>query len=330
MRQVFLSVAISLHNHESELGSFLRVVVEELSKIVTDFEIIVVDNASDDGSVATLKKLTQMPEYPNIQVFALTSRVDEDTANWVALENALGDFVVVFDPLSDGIHMIPKMLNEALSGADVVFVKNTLARERSILYRACFSVFDFLFRLINGVSLSESSPRFRMVSRRFINFILRHHHPVLVYRHVLTTGGFVRSTIEYSYNPFRKTKKSLNDGLSRAFRLLFSTSQAPLRTVAFICLFGAFSNVVYSAYVLGVALFKSDVAPGWVSLSLQQSGMFFLISVVLFVLGEYVVINSRATIGAPLYHVGQEFLSSNISHRKRLNVEDDLPSNSKI
>ncbi|WP_443200796.1 hypothetical protein [Pseudomonas sp. GM25] len=72
-------------------------------------------------------------------------------------------------------------------------------------------------------------------------------------------------------------------------RLLASTTQAPMRIVTGLSIFGAVANLVYGIYVTIIALLKNDVAPGWVSLSLQQSGMFFLICLVLLVLGEYIL-----------------------------------------
>jgi hypothetical protein len=86
--------------------------------------------------------------------------------------------------------------------------------------------------------------------------------------------------------------------------------------------FGAISNLLYSAYVICVAVLKRDVAPGWVTLSLQQSGMFFLISLVLLVLGEYILQMASLSTEGPLYHVGQEFTSARMSRRERLNVEE--------
>ena len=105
-------------------------------------------------------------------------------------------------------------------------------------------------------------------------------------------------------------------------RLLVSTTRAPMRLVTTLSLFGAVSNLVYSLYVIVVALFKDDVAPGWTSLSLQQSGMFFLLSLVLLVLGEYILHMARLTTEGPLYHVAQEFTSADLARAERLNVED--------
>ena len=73
--------------------------------------------------------------------------------------------------------------------------------------------------------------------------------------------------------------------------------------------------------MVAVAFLKIDVAPGWVSLSLQQSGMFFLISMVLLVLGEYILNMVSLQNEGPLYHVGQEFTSARMTRREKLNIE---------
>lgn len=110
--------------------------------------------------------------------------------------------------------------------------------------------------------------------------------------------------------------------MDRGLRLLVSTTRAPMRIVTSLALFGAVANLVYSVYVVLVGLLKADVAPGWVSLSLQQSGMFFLISMVLLVLGEYILHMASLSNEGPPYHVGQEFTSAHMSRREKLNIEE--------
>ncbi len=61
-----------------------------------------------------MKLLTSQNGLPNLQVYALTKEVDADTAAWVGLENALGDFVVVFDHLLDDLSVLPEMLEKAV------------------------------------------------------------------------------------------------------------------------------------------------------------------------------------------------------------------------
>ncbi len=292
-----------------------------IGSFVSDYEIVVVDNASEDGSVALLKKLTAENGLANLQVYALTKAVDNDTASWVGLENALGDFVAVVDALVDDIGFLPDMLEKAVRGADVVFASNQQEIPQSLAYRLASAVFESLYVRFSGVHLTREAPQYRVLSKRVVNFILQHPQPTIAYRHLPATAGFARANLRYSAKPQSRRTRRLSDSIDRGMRLLVSTTRAPMRLVTLLSLFGATANLLYSVYVLGVAFINPNVAPGWVSLSLQQSGMFFLISLVLLVLGEYILQMASLSNEGPLYHVSQEFTSARMTRREKLNIE---------
>lgn len=319
---VFLSVVHVVRNQGLQLESIIQRATEKISSLVADYELIIVDNASDDESVNVLKNLTGQSGYPNLQVYALTKEVDGDTASWVGLENALGDFVCVIDPLLDDISFLPEMLDKAVMGADVVFANNQQKSRQSFAYQAAYVAFDFLYKSFNGIHLAKEAPQYRLLSKRVVNFILQHPQPAVTYRHLPATGGFARINMEYSAKPLARNTKKLGESIDRGMRLLVSTTQAPMRLVTSLSLFGAAANLIYSVYVVAIGIFKTDVAPGWVSMSLQQSGMFFLISLVLLVLGEYILHIESLSNEGPLYHVGQEFTSARMTRREKLNIED--------
>lgn len=260
-----------------------------------------------------------------MQVYALTKEVDADTAAWVGLENALGDFVAVIDPLNDDISFLPEMLEKAVSGVDVVFAHNEQKSAQSLTYRAAYAVFHLLYKWFNGIHLATEAPQYRVLSKRVINFILQHPQPVTTYRHLPATGGFAKINLSYSATPKISHTKHLGDSIDRGMRLLVSTTRAPMRLVTSLSLFGAVANLLYSFYVVAVAFLKVDVAAGWVSLSLQQSGMFFLLSLVLLVLGEYILNMVSLQNEGPLYHVGQEFTSARMTRHEKLNIEEVVP-----
>lgn len=319
---VFLSVVILVRNQSGQIKGLLTEISERISTLASDFEIIVIDNASDDTSIAALKALTGENGIANLQVYALTKEVDADTASWVGLENALGDFVAVLDPLADDIAFLPELLDKAVSGADVVFARNKRQPVQSFAYRCAFSLFNRLYKSFNGINLAKEAPQYRIVNKRVINFILQHPQPAMTYRYLPATGGFARVNLDYSSAPRLSHTKRLGDSIDRGMRLLVSTTRAPMRLVTSLSLFGAIANLIYSVYVVLVGMLKTDVAPGWISLSLQQSGMFFLISLVLLVLGEYILHMATLSNEGPLYHVGQEFTSARLTRREKLNIED--------
>ena len=319
---VFLSVVLVVRNQSANLETLISEATLGISTLVSDYEIIIVDNASDDDSVSVLKNLTREDGHPNLQVYALIKVVDADTASWVGLENALGDFVAVIDPLADDIRFLPEMLDKAVGGADVVFATNAQKASQSLAYQGANAVFNSLYQRFNGIHLVKEAPQYRVLSKRVINFILQHPQPAMTYRHLPATGGFARANLNYSTKPRASRTKRLWDSIDRGLRLLVSTTGAPMRLVTALCLFGASANLVYSVYVVAVGLLNPNVAPGWVSMSLQQSGMFFLFSLVFLVLGEYILTMVSLSNEGPLYHVAQEFTSARMTRQEKLNIEE--------
>jgi hypothetical protein len=319
---IFLSVVLVVRNQASQLDGILSEATATIAPLASDYELIVVDNASDDESVATLKRLAGEGGLPNLQVYALTKEVDADTASWVGLESALGDYVAVADPVTDDIAFLPAMLESAANGADVVFAVNDVKPEHSLAYLAASSLFNRMYKWFNGIDLAREAPQFRVLSKRVVNFILQHPQPARTYRHLPATGGFAKANMSYAVAPKATRPKRLGESIDRGMRMLVSTTHGPMRLVTTLSLFGAISNLVYSAYVIAVAILKADVAPGWVTLSLQQSGMFLLMSLVLLVLGEYILHMASLSNEGPPYHVAQEFTSARMTRRERLNVEE--------
>lgn len=327
---IFLSVVIVVRNQANELHGLLTKATETIKDLVKDYELIVVDNGSSDNSIEILRKMTGIDGLPNLQIFALTKETETDTAFWVGCENSLGDYVAVLDPQTDDISFLPKMLNEAVTGADVVFANNLIKPKYSLAYRIAFNAFQAVYKYFNKINLAKEAPSFRILSKRVINFILQHPQPSVTYRHIPASGGFSRINLEYQSDPSTKSEKNLGESIQRGMKLIVSTTHAPMRLVTSLSLFGAGANLVYSVYVVAIGIFKDDVAPGWISLSLQQSGMFFLISMVLLVLGEYILHMASLSNEGPKYHIAQEFTSASLTRKEKLNIEETKisPSNS--
>jgi glycosyltransferase involved in cell wall biosynthesis len=319
---IFVSVILILRNQSIFAESLLLKVISQVSPLVTDYEIIVVDNGSVDDSISLYKKLTANDGISNLQIYALTKEVEVDTASWAGLENALGDLCLVINPLEDSIDFFPKMLSESMNGFDVVFASNTQKSSQSFFYKISSMIFNEFYKRLSGIHLGNDAPKYRLLSKKVISFILQHSQPALAYRHLPATAGFACVNLNYRAETQKLHHKRLAESIDRGMRLLVSTTRAPMRLVTSISLFGAIANFFYSIYIILVAFFKADISPGWASLSLQQSGMFFLISLVLLVLGEYILHMVSLSNEGPLYHVAQEFTSAHIFHREKLNIEE--------
>lgn len=322
-KDIFLTVVIVLKNQADSLKKIIVDIEDKIENLVNDYEIIIVDNASTDGSYAVFNELVSVDGLFNLQVYMLTKEVAIDTATWVGLESALGDYVLVFDPFMDDLTIVPEMLDKVMLGSDVVFATNLNKPIQSIGYRCGNSIFNIIYGCFSGINLIKDAPTYRILSKTVINFIAQYRHPENGYRYLPATSGFVKNYLEYKSLDKPKGIKKIGNSIKKGVQLILSTS-APMRLVTALSFFGAIANLFYSGYVVLVGIFMENVATGWISMSLQMSGMFFLISLVLLVLGEYVLQMTQSNVRGPKYHVYREFTSAKTTRLNKLNVEEHI------
>jgi len=113
-----LSVVAPVCNEEATIQEFYARVRAALEGI--NFELVLVDDGSTDGSPAALDLLAA--EDPRVRVVCLSRNFGHQTALTAGLDHASGDAVVMLDAdLQDPPELIPRMLDHWLSGTDVVY-----------------------------------------------------------------------------------------------------------------------------------------------------------------------------------------------------------------
>ena len=320
--QAFLSIILVNENELKTIKKDLILISQNISNIVDDYEIIIIHNPTNKNFGQDIQKVIDELKINNLQIIVLTDKVDYDTAIWAGIENSIGDYVAVFNPLTDEIKLIKKMLKYCLDGFDIIFSKNKNKVRHNLTYKILSKIFNFSFKFSTGVDLLKDAPPYRLFSKSVVSYLMYNRNPTIAYKYLPVKSGFKKKYLIFSKDiKKRKYNKSLIDNIDRGFKIITNSTKVPLRFVTFLTFFGAISNIFYSIYILVVAIFFENVAEGWVSLSLQQSGMFFLVSVVLLVLSEYILSILNTSYKDSDYHVADEYKSSFISKRAKLNVE---------
>lgn len=322
---ILLSVVIPFTNFDGGARAMIENVVRNIAPLVDDYEVIIVDNGASPESFAELEEATGPGGIANLQIYRLIQQVEDDIAAWAGIENSLGDYVLVYDPRSENLSKLPEALAEIERGREVVFLRNTSSTDHGVIERLFGGAFRWFFRHITGIDLARDAALGRVISKRVVSYLLQQPYPGLRYRALPALAGFPKTTLTYAMPRLPAARRSFMARARAAIRLTVSTSTAPLRIVSAVALIAASLNALYSFYVVAIALVKRDVAPGWTTISLQQSGMFLLLSLVMFALTEYLIYMIRWTSSGPSYFLASERTSETLTRRQKLNVETAIP-----
>lgn len=228
------------------------------------------------------------------------------------------------EPRDGDLDQLERLVRETANGNDIVLTQRAYPKATRRFPRIwLYKTLGAAAKISTGLDLGSYSTSLIAVSRRVVNYLLQFPDPQVKFRNLPSTTGFTRLAISVPPRRTSGREIKLRESLSRGVQSVTSSSENPLRLATYIAAVAAFASLVYSIYVVFVWVFMKNVAPGWVSLSIQISGMFFLMSLVLLVLSEYVLEISRKVNSGPAYFIADEFTSARLTRKSRLNVEVD-------
>lgn len=123
------SFAVPCYNEKDNLPALLAAVTGEADRLRLDYEIVITDDASTDGSWDLLKSLVR--DYPRLRAQRLESNSGESAASFAAIKASRGRIIVTLDAdLQNDPRDLPQFL-EALETADCVCGTRRASRAQS-------------------------------------------------------------------------------------------------------------------------------------------------------------------------------------------------------
>ena len=317
----FVSVVMTVHSGGDVVTRYLGDLSAALGKSFPDHELVLVDEASTAGTMDGVRAV--MDEIPNIHLIRLTRSPEHDVGITAGLDHSIGDVIVTVEALRDPPLAIVNAAKLVAGGSDVVYgVDQTRTEHRRLTYRMLTRAWHWFFRRTSAVDMPVVDFSLRAVSRRVLNTWLGNSDRDRLLLVMPALSGFGYSMMPYEGQPSQdRLPRSIRGSVQTGGRTIMSATAAPLRIAYLLALLSGFLNLVYAAYVVLIAAVRGDVVEGWVSLSLQSAGMFFLFSIVLAILAEYVFQIVQRTAERPLYRIAEEASSPALSIKDRLNVE---------
>jgi glycosyltransferase involved in cell wall biosynthesis len=318
-RDIFVSVVLRVRDSEAYIGQALERLAAVMEAHFAYYEIVVVDDASTDATRARIAEVQARAR--NIQLYGLARRKGDSIALTAGLDHAIGDMIITLDPRLDPPDLIPDMVARALEGVDIVYA---LPRERLRsrgLGNLAVRGFTAMMARLNNVDVPQAMSSYRLLSRTVLNYMLEavDRHRSLTFLPALS--GYPYATIDYDrLTPAGGRNAAFGERVVKALDLLFSTSARPLRIITLLSLGISVLSLIYAIYSVLIFVVRDDIAKGWTSLSLQISGLFFLVCIILAVMSEYLLQVLEATTQRPRYHIATQRHSTTMAVAGERNV----------
>ena len=293
----FISVGIVL-NEEVEIN-----LIEKLHSLLYDkynyFEIILLNYEVNTGIYSTLLK-----KLNNIRILELSSYIDIEISHTTLIENCIGDYCTIIDLSHDSLEDLEKML-EFAEDYDVVVGKRE-KKVQSFFESVSSKIFYKTISLFTGIKIDSMYSDFFIINRKVINFITKNEDRVKFLKLLKFNNGFTK--YEYSYMPIGKksNQRTFLENVNFTIDVLVNYSHRLIRMATILSLSTAIINLFYIVYIFGIYFFKDNVAQGWTSSNIYNSTIYFVLFLVLAVIGEYVRMIIQNQKNSPMYEIVDE------------------------
>ncbi len=284
-----LSVVIPVFNEVDNIAELRSEVADALDSLTSSWEIIIVDDGSNDGSWSLIEDEHRADK--RVRGLRLACNFGHQFALLAGMRHAGGRAVITMD--GDFQHppaLIAVMVRHWHEGYGIVQGKRKDNPSAPLFKRLSARWFYALFALLSGVRMEPGLADFRLLDRRCLERVLQFGESGLFWRGIVQLIGCESCLIDYDAPARRygRSKYSLLKMSSLAWTAITSFSIIPLRLAVIIgCLTSlvAFGELLY---VLYVRLFTNAAVPGWASALSVISFLFGVLFILLGIVGEYV------------------------------------------
>lgn len=297
------SVVIPVYNSSAIVGKTIDRVVSFFEERDLEYELILVNDGSSDGSWAVLreKALTNR----RIVAINLLHNYGQHTAVFCGFQQSKGDCVITLDddlqnPPEEMAHLIQK----ASEGHDLVFGRfrqKQHARYRKLGSLLIGAVNRRIFRQPEDLVLTN----FRIIRRDVVDRICAYRtvYPYIPGLALMFSSNPANVWVEHQSRPLGRSNYNLLKIAELVMRILFNYSSFPLRLVSMMGLMAAFFSLVLGLYYLLRGLFIGSAVPGWTTIAVFLAFFNGLTILLLSMLGEYTVRLLNQTSSADCYHI---------------------------
>ena len=284
-----ISIIIPFYNEKNNIPLILAE-VKKLIEVETnyDFEILLMDNNSNDGSDIVAKE--EIKNIQNSKYIKLSRNFGYQANIKAGYDNCTGDAAVQLDADGeDDPKIISQFLREWEKGTDVVYGIREKRKENIFLSFIRNIFYSFLAKF-SDINIPNKAGDFRIIDRKVINFLKKFDEKNLYLRGLISFIGFKQKGLKYN----RKKRFTGNSKISLAkyfdisFSAITSFTKTPLILIFVIGIITFLFSIVLLLIYLILFISGNINEPGFTTLILIQLFFFGLLMLLIGIVSIYV------------------------------------------
>ena len=298
-----ISIVIPTYNEIDNIALLVSELTEILEKELSNYnyEIIVIDNYSTDGTRDEIRKLCALNK--NVKGILNAKNFGQLNSPFYGITQITGDAVILMcADFQDPPRMILNFVKEWENGYKIVIGIKNKSKESKFMYLARTMYYKMIDKMAD-IKHIEHFTGFGLYDQKFIDVLRRLDDPTPYLRGIVAELGFTRKEIPYEQQQrkFGKTKNNFFSLYDVGMLGITSYTKIILRLATFIGFFVGVISFFLSIIYLILKLIYWDSYPAGTAPILI--GMFFLGSLQLFfigILGEYIMNINTKVLKRPL------------------------------
>lgn len=283
-----LSIVIPVYGEKKLVKMLYDKLLESLSTLNMNFEIIMVNDACPYGSGEEIEKLALKDK--RVKFIDLSRNFGQHYAIKAGVDNSQGDWVVIMDcDLQDNPEDIPRFYEKAKEGYDIVFGERK-ERIDSTFKKFLSKAYSIVANKLTQFHYTQTIGNFSMISKKVAQEIMKINNYNFAYYSIVNWLGFKVGYVDIKKEERAagKSNYSLYKGLKLAADSIISSSNRPLVFAAY-CAFVLFLLCIFFIVKLFIDYYLlNKQLLGWTSIMVSIFFIGGLIFAYLGILGLYI------------------------------------------
>ena len=301
-----ISVVVPVYNSEHSLTPLVERLKSVLSGRAARLEIIMVNDASRDGSWAVLERLAG--EHAEMRGISLLRNYGQHNALLCGIRAATGELIVTIDDdLQHPPEEIPLLLDRLAAGADVVY--GTPQRESHGLFRDLASqITKIVLQEAMGAEVARDVSAFRVFRTQLRDAFVTYSNPSVSVDVLLTwaTTRFAAVRVRHEPRTIGVSNYTFRKLLRHALNMMTGFSTRPLQFASLIGFGFTLFGMAVLVYVIGRYLIEGGSVPGFPFLAsviaIFSGAQLFALGII----GEYLARMHLRMMDRPTYAVREQ------------------------